>query len=823
MGEKYERHEAQAPVRLGCDQPRGPMFHHRKGRSNRLESEFDQIVPEDQASRGLNTLMSQVAQPENEASQTRNNNENQFLADGTDDGSDNPLVALLKEQFCSNNASAVPNMVATRAKPKNAWINYVCDAIDTPMITNLINENLPKTIDGVTLKMAEYSSHAGETAEQTAEAAEADNKPYDPTSASASVGFVINEFPLGDSKTELSGSVAWNGTGSILSVSAWKSGNATAKLNDFVALDKFSLAVSIATLEKGAKMLQSAKALASVDVELGYGDTIQGALEVSYDNGNPILNGSLEMKNFTFAPGLTLKEGSLNMNYNGATKDTSISFDANLDFDTDPHKNKDKNDTISIQISGSKSSDGTIIFDGEVSSTSFIPTDFGLDFIHLGDWKIHANLTKDDVHFTINSNITANLEKVVITDAVFKYQCTVEADGQDSMLQEYLQHGPKHAALISQLAEPNAVHADELIQCEGKYAIYAKVSPISISLIVSAVGGNNAGKQIPAVLDAKLVPIQPDCEGSTNVSECYWVVGMASEATKVDDQVTLKPGFSLFANLDLPVLNNTLLVNMVVMQTGTGADESLLETTPSTSTSTTALECTVALANTNGSVTPDPSNLVFSFTKDLHSGKDKERLKWDMSIGNALLIVKGAIQKQFPDESDDIESAYKFVEDPIAFVESLAAKEGFNLKIDEDFTSEDRKYLAVAGSEKSGGFGLTMMGEKCEKAFNGSNPGTGMLFSLSMTSDGLSELFKKIFDSDTDPLASVPIFSNANVAAMVATKDMTLPNAISLPPPYSSITNVKKVLWLEGQLRKPTECKDSPVCAILDKALVGNN
>merc|ERR1740115_351596 len=367
-----------------------------------LESEFDQIVPEDQASRGLNTLMSQVAQPENEASQTRNNNENQFLADGTDDGSDNPLVAILKEQFCSNNASAVPNMVATRAKPKNAWMNYVCDAIDTPMITNLINENLPKTIDGVTLKMAEYSSHPGETAAQKDQAEAADNTAYDATSTTASIGFVIKEFPLGDSKTELSGSVAWNGTGSILSVSAWKSGNATAKLNDFVALDKFSLAVSI---ETDAKKLQSAKALASVDVELGYGDTIQGALEVSYDNGHPILNGSLKMKNFTFAPGLTLKEGSLNMNYNGATKDTSISFDANLDFDTDPHKNKDKNDTISIQISGSKSSDGTIIFDGEVSSTSFIPTDFGLDFIHLGDWKIHANLTKDDVHFTINSKM----------------------------------------------------------------------------------------------------------------------------------------------------------------------------------------------------------------------------------------------------------------------------------------------------------------------------------------------------------------------------------------------------------------------------------
>ena len=75
-----------------------------------LESEFDQIVPEDQASRGLNTLMSQVAQPENEASQTRNNNENQFLADGTDDGSDNPLVAILKEQFCSNNVRYILEM-----------------------------------------------------------------------------------------------------------------------------------------------------------------------------------------------------------------------------------------------------------------------------------------------------------------------------------------------------------------------------------------------------------------------------------------------------------------------------------------------------------------------------------------------------------------------------------------------------------------------------------------------------------------------------------------------------------------------------------------
>jgi len=340
-----------------------------------LESEFDQIVPEDQASRGLNTLMSQVAQPENEASQTRNNNENQFLADGTDDGLDNPLVALLKEQFCSNNTAAVPNMVATRAKPKNAWMNYVCEALDTPLITNLINKNLPKTIHGVTLKMAEYSPHTGETAADKRKAEAADNKPYKATSTSASVGFVIKEFPLGDSKTELSGSVAWNGTGSILSVSAWKSGNATAKLNEFVALDKFSLSVSIATKETGAKKLQSAKALASVDVELGYGDTIQGALEVSYDNGHPILNGSLKMKGFTFAPGLTLKEGSLNMNYNGATKDTSISFDANLDFDTDPHNKNDKNDTISIQISGSKNSDGTIIFDGEVSSpASFRPT-----------------------------------------------------------------------------------------------------------------------------------------------------------------------------------------------------------------------------------------------------------------------------------------------------------------------------------------------------------------------------------------------------------------------------------------------------------------
>ena len=75
-----------------------------------LESEFDQIVPEDQASRGLNTLMSQVAQPENEASQTRNNNENQFLADGTDDGSDNPLVTVLKEQFCSTKVRYILEM-----------------------------------------------------------------------------------------------------------------------------------------------------------------------------------------------------------------------------------------------------------------------------------------------------------------------------------------------------------------------------------------------------------------------------------------------------------------------------------------------------------------------------------------------------------------------------------------------------------------------------------------------------------------------------------------------------------------------------------------
>ena len=105
---------------------------------------------------------------------------------------------------------------------------------------------------------------------------------------------------------------------------------------------------------------------------------------------------------------------------------------------------------------------------------------------------------------------------------------------------------------------------------------------------------------------------------------------MSNVATKVDDQVTFKPGFSLFANLDLPVLNNTLLVNMIVMKTDTGADdtskgtESLLAGADGTlkgtekgpeskNTSATALECTVALANTNGSVTPDPLDLVFTF------------------------------------------------------------------------------------------------------------------------------------------------------------------------------------------------------------------
>ena len=282
------------------------------------------------------------------------------------------------------------------------------------------------------------------------------------------------------------------------------------------------------------------------------------------------------------------------------------------------------------------------------------------------------------------------------------------------------------------------------------------------------------------------------------------------------------------------MLNNTLLVNMIVMKTDTGADdtskgtESLLAGADGTlkgtekgpeskNTSATALECTVALANTNGSVTPDPLDLVFSFKKDLHSATEK--LKWDMSISNALLIVKGAIVKEFPAEAADIEDAYNFVENPIAWVESLAAKEGFNLAIAEDFTSKERKYLAVDGSEQDGGFGLTLMGEK---AYNGSHPCTGMLFSLSMTSDGLSELFKKIFNSATDPLASVPVFSNVNVAALVATRDMQLPTAISLPSPYSSITNVKKGLWLEGQLRKPTGCANSPVCALLDKALVGN-
>jgi hypothetical protein len=638
----------------------------------------------------------------------------------------------------------------------------------------------------------------------------------DQQKTSAGVSFAIKELTLGDVKLPLAGSISWDSANNTLSVSAWKTGSNSSDLNKYVSLDDISLSVEIATKETGSKKLKSASALVGVTVKLGYGDSSKGILDVTYAEGKPVIDGELEMSNITFAKGITLDAGHMKVHYE--KNDTSISFDANMKWDTEPSK-ESANDTVTLRISGSASSDGQVVFDGSANADTFLPTAFGLSFIQLGSFKIHANLSKFDLQFSVESMICvgeyqnciskneSELAKVVVADAVFKYQCTAES----GELLEYIQHGPKHAALITELAEPAPVHGEDLLECDGEYALYAKMSSVSISNIVSAVAGNRAGQQIPAILEASLVPIQPDCDNSKNVSECYFVVGVANTATKIDDQITLKPGFSLFADLKLPVLDNQLLVNMNV-PLGKTADSNLLATNGSAADDD--LDCTVALANADGSVEPNATDLIFSFTKDLDSATEK--LKWDMSLSNALLITKGAIQKQFPDEATAVEDAYDTIKSPVTYVENLAASKGFNLAMASDFSSDQRKYFAVAGSAKDGGFGLTVMGEK---SYTGSNQGSGMMLSLSMSSDGLSDLFKEIFDSDTDPFASVPVFSNANVAALVATKNMALPASITLPTPYDKITNVKKGLCLEGQLRKPKDCNGSPVCTMMENAL----
>ena len=102
----------------------------------------------------------------------------------------------------------------------------------------------------------------------------------------------------------------------------------------------------------------------------------------------------------------------------------------------------------------------------------------------------------------------------MVADAVFKYQCGAKS----GELLEYIQHGPQHAALITELAQPTPMRGDDLLQCDGTYALYAKMSSVSISNIVSAVGGNNAGKQIPEILDAALMPIQKDCDGAARLA-----------------------------------------------------------------------------------------------------------------------------------------------------------------------------------------------------------------------------------------------------------------------------------------------------------------
>ena len=653
----------------------------------------------------------------------------------------------------------------------------------------------------------------------------------DQQKTSAGVSFAIKELTLGDVKLPLAGSISWDSANNTLSVSAWKTGSNSSELNKYVSLDDISLSVEIATKETGSKKLKSASALVGVTVKLGYGDSTKGVLDVTYAEGKPVIDGELEMSNITFAKGITLEAGHMKVHYE--KNDTSISFDANMKWDTEPSK-ESANDTVAIQISGSASSDGQVVFDGSANADTFLPTAFGLSFIQLGTFKIHANLSKSDLQFSVECTICvgeyqnciskneSELAKVVVADAVFKYQCTAESDE----LLEYIQHGPKHAALLTELAEPTPVRGEDLLECDGEYALYAKMSSVSISNIVSAVAGNRAGQQIPAILDAALVPIQPDCDNSTNVSECYFVVGVASTATKIDDQITLKPGFSLFADLKLPVLDNQLLVNMNV-PLGKAADSNLLATRQTSrgsgagrgsgSAANDDLECTVALANADGSVEPNATDVVFSFTKDVDSATEK--IKWDMSLSNALLITKGAIQKQFPDEATAVQDAYDTIKSPVSYVENLAASKGFNLAMASDFSSDQRKYFAVAGSAKDGGFGLTVMGQK---SYTGSNQGSGMMLSLSMSSDGLSDLFKKIFDSDTDPFASVPVFSNANVAALVATKDMALPASITLPTPYDKITSVKTGLCLEGQLRKPKNCNGSPVCTMMETALATN-
>jgi hypothetical protein len=133
--------------------------------------------------------------------------------------------------------------------------------------------------------------------------------------------------------------------------------------------------------------------------------------------------------------------------------------------------------------------------------------------------------------------------------------------------------------------------------------------------------------------------------------------------------------------------------------------------------------------------------------------------------------------------------------------------------IDENLIGSGDKHVALTGWSTTGGFGATILGgmEGGENTF---------VAAASMNSQFFGELLKDRLGDN--PLASMPLFSNFDVAVMAATHDVTLPEGVNLPSPFDAQRTVEKGFCLVGKIGSPLHPCEETLCSLVSKAMSNN-
>ena len=316
-----------------------------------------------------------------------------------------------------------------------------CDLLEYEDVTNLLNENLPSSIAGVSISAAEDG-----------------------------FTFEIAELPLiTDVTVAVKGTISWLERDETVTLEA-KTTEAL-EINKYVSLDSFDFDLKIKN-----KRLDHLTGHAKISVMVGHDDKSTGAVDVQFEDGKIGFSGKFNLARLEIASVLQLKEGTIEVNKDPSAGKLEVSIEAQLELtlsDSDEPP-------ILFTLAGAVDGDQSLEFTGTALPGAFQPNFFGMSAVSVGDFKFHGKLDENR-EFSLEATVCLGpFEKcseepleVIKAEAVIQYH---SAEG--ATLVQGLSTVPSRKELL-QVAESSNILIQDLKSGAGRFVMYARVNSVS--------------------------------------------------------------------------------------------------------------------------------------------------------------------------------------------------------------------------------------------------------------------------------------------------------------------------------------------------------